>query len=86
VVGPVRPSDTRLRALRDLAQKTSVQARVGRDVVGLAFTRTASEAQFLAELLEVQKDPYRLSRRRNVVLLYRPAPSGARTAVGACLR
>ena len=86
VVGPVRPANSRLRALRDLAQKTSVQAKIGTAVVGIAFGRSDSDALFLIELLSVPKDPLQLERQRNVVLLYPKTASAAHSAVVGCLR
>jgi hypothetical protein len=79
-------TNRRLRALRDLAQKTSIQARVKGAVVGLAITRSAAEASFLYELLQVPRDPLRLERVRNVVLLSPKRPVAARLVVISCLR
>jgi hypothetical protein len=86
VVGRVIATNRRLRALRDLAQKTSRQARLGKVVVGMAFTRSTSDASFLVELLSVPRDPLRLEQRRNVVLLSPKSPTRARLLVLACLR
>jgi hypothetical protein len=86
VVGRVVPTNRRLRALRDLAQKTSRQARLGKVVVGMAFARSTSDASFLVELLRVPKDPLRLEQHRNVVLLSPETPTRARTLVLGCLR
>ena len=82
----IAPRDTRLRAMRDLAQRTSRQARSGRQVVGLAVGRTTNDATLLVELLRVPKDPYRLERLGNAVLLYRPVAAQLRTIVRSCLR
>lgn len=82
----IDPVDRRLRAMRDLAQKTSRQARKGKQVVGLAFGRTTNDAILLVELLRIPKDVYRLERKENVVLLYRPTASNLRSTVLACLR
>jgi hypothetical protein len=81
-VAPVRPSDPRLRALRDLAQRTSLQA--GRDgrTLGLAF----GDAELLASLLEVPNDPYRLEVRRNALLMYRPLAKREAAVLRSCLR
>lgn len=86
VVTAILPKDQRLRAMRDLAQKTSRQARSGRNVVALAFGRTKNDATLLIELLRVPNDPYRVERRRNVVLLYAPEAENLRGTVRACLR
>jgi hypothetical protein len=86
VVEAIRPRDSRLRALRDLAQRTSQEARIGSKVVGLAFLPTAERAQLLVELLTVPRDPYRVERRTNVVLLARPRDRGAAAIVVGCLR
>jgi hypothetical protein len=85
-VGPVRPANSRFRALRDLAQRTSLEARLRGDAVALAFGQTEADAELLVELLRVPRDPYRLVRRRNVVFLQRPGTGPARTAVAGCLR
>jgi hypothetical protein len=86
VVGRVKPGNRRLRALRDLAQKTSVQVTLRRVVVGVAFTRSTSDATLLFELLRVPNDPLRLEQRRNVVLVSPKTASAARSAVLNCLR
>src|SRR6266540_3472901 len=72
-VGRVLPSDQRLRALRDLAQRTSIQVKLPTGLVGIAFSKTASDARLLAELLVVPKDPYRIAVRGNALLMYKPA-------------
>ena len=82
----IDPADRRLRAMRDLAQKTSRQARSGKSVVAFVVGRSASNATLLVELLTVPKDPYRLERKDNVVLLYKPTAVGLRSTVLACLR
>jgi hypothetical protein len=85
VVTPVTPANRRLRALRDLAQKTSWQAKLGADIVGVAISRSADDAGLLVELLRVPRDPYRIERRNNVVLLYSPASSPLAQVVRGCL-
>jgi hypothetical protein len=85
-VGAVRPTNRRLKALHDLAQKTSREARYRGAVVGFAFERSLSGADLLYELLQVPKDPLRLEQRRNVVLLSPKKPSRLRTIVLGCLR
>jgi hypothetical protein len=86
VVTPVRPTNRRLQALHDLAQKTSREARLGKVVVGLAFEQSSGNASLLYELLQVPKDPLRLEQRRNVVLLSPRRASALRTFVLRCLR
>jgi len=85
-VGTVRPSNRRLQALHDLAQKTSREARYKGAVVGLAFERSTGSAGLLYELLQVPKDPLRLEQKRNVVLLSPRKPSALHTLVLRCLR
>jgi hypothetical protein len=86
VVGRVRASDARLRALRDLAQRNSFQAMLGGRTVAMAFGRDVAAAQLLVELLTVPRDPYRLTRRANVVFLYRPRSRQAFSRAASCLR
>ena len=78
----ITSSDPRLRALGDLAQRTSLAARRDEHVLGLAF----GDARLLSSLLEVPNDPYRLETRRNALLLYRPAARAVAVAVVECLR
>lgn len=80
-----RASDRWLRSLRDLAQKTSFGARVGRAVVGIAFTRGASHAELLVELLRAPANPYRIVRRGNAVVLVKPGARVALVTVTRCL-
>jgi 8-oxo-dGTP pyrophosphatase MutT (NUDIX family) len=82
LVGPVGTRDPRLRALGDLAQRTSVTVMSGGEVVGLAF----GDAELLADLLAVPDDPYTIETRGNAVLLYRPAARPQAAAVRRCLR
>jgi hypothetical protein len=86
VVGRVVPVNNRMRALRDLAQKTSVQARVGKATIGLVFARSHSEAVLLVELLTVPRDPYLLERHDNVVVLSPKTARAARSSVIGCLK
>jgi hypothetical protein len=88
IVGRVRPLDSRLRSLRDLAQRTSIQAEYKTGRVGLAFGTSESGAKLLVELLTVPKDPLRyvLVRRANVVLMYRTKHKAAFRSAQACLR
>src|SRR5947209_19794784 len=85
-VGRVRPLDTRLRALRDLAQRNSIQADFKTGRVGLAFSKSEADAKLLVELLTVPNDPYVLVRRANVVLIYKRAQKRAFTTAVSCLR
>ena len=86
VVAAIKPVDRRLRALRDLAQKTSWQAKKGSRVVGASINRSVDDARFLLDLLRVPNDRYRLDSRGNAVLLYLPAASSLATVVRGCLR
>jgi hypothetical protein len=81
-VGSAGKPNPRLQALGDLAQRTSVAARSGGKVVGLAL----GDAQLLAELLAVPRDPYTIETRGNAVLLYLPSARRQAAAVRACLR
>lgn len=85
-VARLRPLDTQLRQLRDLAQRTSREARFGGQSVGLAFVESESGATLLVELLTVPNTRYRLDRRRNVVLMYRPQARAAHDRAVGCLR
>jgi hypothetical protein len=85
-VRSVQPQNSRLRSFRDLAQKNSIQAELRKGVVAIAFTTSANSAKLLVELLRVPKDPYRIVRRENAVLMYRPAAKGAFTTAASCLR
>ena len=83
---PVRALDSQMRQLRDLAQRTSREVRIGTRSIGLAFTRTVGDATILVELLTVPNDVYRIVRLRNVVLMYKPVARPAFAAASACLR
>ena len=85
-VGPVRPHDARLRQLHDLAQKTSIEASIKSGRVGIAFSKSDSDARLLVELLVVPKDPYRVVAKANAVLMYKPAQRKAYAAALSCLR
>jgi hypothetical protein len=82
----VKPRDSRLRALRDLAQRTSLEADFKSGRVGIAFSKSAADAKLLFELLTVPKDPYRLVRRNNAVLMYKPAHRRAFNVTVGCLK
>jgi hypothetical protein len=86
IVTSVKPTNHRLRALRDIAQRTSVQIRIGRAVAGLAVGKSTSEGALLYELLQVPNDPLRLERRRNVVLLSPTWARAARLTIIDCLK
>ena len=79
------PRQPRLRALRDLAQRTSVLVRFRRDVVGLAVARGSSEAELLVELLRAP-GAYRVLRRQNAVLVFRSGSRRTLERVFRCLR
>jgi hypothetical protein len=81
-VSKVRSADPRLRALGDLAQRTSLEARRGGQTLGLAL----GDTRLLASLLRVPNDPYRLEVRRNALLMYRPVAKGEAAALRSCLR
>ena len=78
--------DGQLRALADLAQRTSVLVRLRGGEVGLAVERQQANAQLLSELLRSPGSPYRIEQRANAVLLYRPASRQAAAVVRDCLR
>lgn len=84
-IGAVPADDAQLRALGDLAQRTSVLVRVDGGTVGLAIERQQANAALLAELLRAPGSPYRVEQRVNAVLVYRPASRGAAAAVRDCL-
>jgi len=85
-VARVQPRNARLRALRDLAQRTSREVRVGSRIVGIAFVERSSDAELLIDLLRVPSDPYRLQRRQNVIMMARPRDRRAAALVTSCLR
>jgi hypothetical protein len=86
VVGRIRRSDARRAAIADLAQRTSFEARWHGASVLFAFSKNPPNAGFLAELLRVPHDPYRVRVRSNVVLMYRPAAGRAADVLQTCLR
>jgi hypothetical protein len=81
-VSPIRSDDQRLRALGDLAQRTSLELRLAGQTLGLAF----GDTRLLASLLAVPNDPYRLEVRRNALLMYRPTARREAERVRDCLR
>jgi hypothetical protein len=81
-VSAIWSRDVRLRALGDLAQRTSLQVELDDKTLGLAF----GDARLLESLLRVPNDPYRLETRRNAILMYRPATLEQARVVLGCLR
>jgi len=82
VVTAVRSTDPRLRALGDLAQRTSLELRVNRRTLGLAF----GDTRLLLSLMRVPDDPHRLEARRNALLMYLPSARAEAAIVRDCLR
>ena len=82
----VKPTNLRLRALRDIAQKTSAEVKIRGATVALAFGHSTSDGALLYELLQIPNDPLHLDRRRNVVLLSPKRASVARLEVIDCLK
>ncbi len=80
------PADDRLRALRDLAQRTSALVRFQRQEVGIAVVESEAHAKLLADLLVAPDDPYRIVLRRNAVLLFLPRARVAFRFAAGCLR
>lgn len=85
-VGPVRPVDSRLKQLHDLAQKNSIQADLAVGRAGLAFTKSDSDARLLVELLVVPKDAYRVVAKSNAVLMVKRTQPKAYVLALSCLR
>lgn len=85
-VTPIAPGNPRLQALHDLAQKTSVQIRIRKALVGMAFEKTISGATLLVDLLQLPKDPYRLDRRATIVIVSPRSAPAVRTAVLVCVK
>lgn len=81
-VSPVRTQDVRLRALGDVAQRTSLELEANGATLGLAF----GDTRLLIGVLRVPDDPYRLVADRNALLMYRPADKDAAGRVRRCLR
>jgi len=84
-VTAVQTTDVRLKALHDLAQRTSIQATSKKGTVGIAFSRSARDAASLASLLQVPKDPYHVVLRGNALLMFKTRSKPAFDAVVACL-
>ncbi len=85
-VTPVQSIDLRFKALHDLAQRNSFQARSSLGTVGLAFARSSRDAALLAELIRVPRDPYHVVLRRNALLMFRTRSKPAFDAAATCLR
>lgn len=81
-VSAIRSTDPRLRALGDLAQRTSLEVRLDGRPLGVAF----GNAELLESLLRVPDDPYRLEVRGNVLLMFRPTARVQAGVVRGCLR
>lgn len=81
-VSAIRSNEPQLRALGDVAQRTSLEVRVDGQTVGLAF----GDTRLLASILVVPDDQYQLEVRRNALLMFRPAARSLAADVRACLR
>lgn len=86
IVNEVQPRDARFQALRDLAQRNSLEASVEGRFVGIAFASGAETSRQLAELLEVPDDAYRIVVRDNVLLMYVPSAEQVFQKAASCLR
>ena len=84
-VRSVVPSDLKLRALRDGAQRTSFEARLGTRRVGVAIVPQIANASLLVELLQ-PAGPYHVVTRDNAVIIYRSSAKAAAAIVRGCLR
>jgi hypothetical protein len=71
-----------LRALGDLAQRSSLQVRLRGTTVGVAF----GNGKLLAELLRTPDDPYALEVQGDALLVYRADAQGSAQVVRSCLR
>jgi len=80
-VSVIRSADSRLRALGDLAQRTSISVVLDGHIAGLAF----GDARLLESLMRVPDDPYRLEVRRNVLLMFRPSARTQAEVIRGCL-
>jgi hypothetical protein len=80
-VSPVRSTDPRLRALGDLAQRTSLEVRLAGQTLGVAF----GDARLLESLLIVPDDPYVLEVRRNALIMYRRDAQAEAAVLRGCL-
>lgn len=83
-VNALSASDRHLRALRDLAQGRTVEVRRGETTTALAFASDVAGAALLVELLAVPGNPYQVTRRGNVVALYRLPSATAESLTAPC--
>ena len=81
-VSVIRSANSRLRALGDLAQRTSISVVLDGRILGLAF----GDARLLESLMRVPDDPYLLEVRRNVLLMFRPSAGTQAKVIRGCLR
>jgi hypothetical protein len=84
-VARLEPANSELRAVRDLAQRTSFQVQVDGELVALVFGRDVAAAVLLEELVAVPDSAYATTRRGNVVVLYRRDEPSALRRVAVCL-
>jgi hypothetical protein len=85
VLGPVQARDATLRSLRDAAQRTSFEARIGRELVGVAVEPSIANAELLVEVLSLPGNGYGITRADNVVLLTHSADHAALLSSLTCL-
>jgi hypothetical protein len=81
-IAALRSDDPRLKALGDLAQRTSLAVRLDGRTVGVAV----GDVALLVDLLRVPDDPYTLEVRGNALLMYRPEARAQADIVRDCLR
>jgi hypothetical protein len=86
VTTTTQTKNPRLRAMRDLAQRTSVVVRSRQQDVGLAVLPSEGDARLLAELLRAPDDPYRIVLRRNAVLFFLRSARASFATTADCLR
>ena len=75
-------TDSMMRSLHDLAQRTSFVAHVGRSQVGVAVVQSKANAELLAELLTAPGSGYRVVQKGNAVLVFRSSKPTAQTSQG----
>ncbi len=81
---PARDAD--LKALHDLAQRTSRKLVLRGQTIGFAVVDSDATATLLIELLDRPSTGFLAARRANAIFLYRPANRRALNAAVACLR
>jgi hypothetical protein len=81
-VAALRSNDPRLKALGDLAQRTSLAVRLDGRTVGVAV----GDVALLVDLLRVPGDPFTLDVHGNALLMYRPEARAQADIVRDCLR